>query len=146
MIAALMMSLALPDTPAARAASAITAAIDVWKAAVTSKLSSRVGSSSTSTSTVMTPSGLSGEPDAPEGDVRRRRSTSPPEEAVVTLKTYPRTPVLIGGTERDPFPSDGPGFHKVTMADFFTDHARRHRASFIHARVALFPGQLDRLW
>ncbi len=54
--------------------------------------------------------------------------------------------VLIGGTEQDPFPSDQPGFDKVTMADFFTDHARRHRAIFRHARIALFPGDLDRLW
>ena len=54
--------------------------------------------------------------------------------------------VLVGGTEHDPFPSDQPGFDKVTMADFFTDHARRHRASFINVRIALFPGQLDHLW
>jgi len=54
--------------------------------------------------------------------------------------------VLIGGTETDPFPSDRTGFDKVTMAEFFTDHARPHRARFVHARLDLFPGEVDRLW
>lgn len=54
--------------------------------------------------------------------------------------------VLVGGTSQEPFPSDQPGFDKVTMAGFFTDDARRHRVSFERARIALHPGEIDRLW
>ncbi|WP_214321683.1 GNAT family N-acetyltransferase [Nonomuraea sediminis] len=54
--------------------------------------------------------------------------------------------VLIGGTPEDPFPSDRPGFDKVTMAAFFTPAAERHRPSFHHARIELYPGQIDKLW
>ncbi|MBZ6473742.1 GNAT family N-acetyltransferase [Streptomyces griseocarneus] len=54
--------------------------------------------------------------------------------------------VLIGGTPHDPFPSDGPGFDKVTMAGFFTERAMRHAAAFRHSRIALHPGEIDRLW
>jgi GNAT superfamily N-acetyltransferase len=54
--------------------------------------------------------------------------------------------VLVGGTREAPFPSDGPGFDKVTMGDFFTPRARRHRAGFSGTRVALHPGTTDRLW
>ncbi|MFC1432484.1 GNAT family N-acetyltransferase [Streptacidiphilus sp. N1-3] len=53
---------------------------------------------------------------------------------------------LIGGTQEDPFPSDRPGFDKVTMAAFLTPHARAHAATFTGARIALHPGPIDRLW
>lgn len=54
--------------------------------------------------------------------------------------------VLIGGTPHDPFPSDQPGFDKVTMAGFFTEHAMRHADTFPHSRIALHPGEIDKLW
>ncbi|ARZ68512.1 acetyltransferase [Streptomyces albireticuli] len=54
--------------------------------------------------------------------------------------------VLVGGTPRDPFPSDGPGFDKVTMAGFFTERAKRDAGAFRHSRVELYPGEIDRLW
>jgi aminoglycoside 2'-N-acetyltransferase I len=54
--------------------------------------------------------------------------------------------VLIGGTPRSPFPSDQPGFDKVTMAAFFSARARRHRSSFRNCRIELYPGEIDRLW
>lgn len=54
--------------------------------------------------------------------------------------------VLVGGTPDEPFPSDSPGMDKVTLADFFTDHAMAHEASFIGARIGLYPGTIDRLW
>ena len=54
--------------------------------------------------------------------------------------------VLVGGTPACPFPSDQPGFEKVTMGAFFTPEARRARSSFLHARIALYPGQTDTLW
>ncbi|MFG2285522.1 GNAT family N-acetyltransferase [Streptomyces sp. NPDC048595] len=54
--------------------------------------------------------------------------------------------VLIGGTPQSPFPSDRPGFDKVTMADFFSPDARRHRTAFRHSRIGLHPGEIDRLW
>jgi aminoglycoside 2'-N-acetyltransferase I len=52
--------------------------------------------------------------------------------------------VLIGGTPDNPFPSDR--LDKVVLADLFTDHARDHAASFSHARIELYPGEIDRLW
>jgi GNAT superfamily N-acetyltransferase len=52
--------------------------------------------------------------------------------------------VLIGGTPERPFPSDL--FNKLTFAAFFTPHARRHAHAFNHCRVALYPGEIDRLW
>ena len=52
--------------------------------------------------------------------------------------------VLVGGTPEHPFPSDQ--FDKVTMADFFTEHALAHREKFRDARIELFPGAIDRLW
>lgn len=52
--------------------------------------------------------------------------------------------VLIGGTPENPFPSDR--FDKVVLADLFTDHARDHAASFNHARIELYPGEIDKLW
>ncbi|MDH6578958.1 GNAT family N-acetyltransferase [Kitasatospora sp. MAP5-34] len=54
--------------------------------------------------------------------------------------------VLIGGTAADPFPSDRPGFDKVTMTFLCTPRAQAARQSFEHARIALHPGVLDRLW
>ncbi|MER6048244.1 GNAT family N-acetyltransferase [Streptomyces sp. NPDC001793] len=54
--------------------------------------------------------------------------------------------VLVGGTPRAPFPSDSPGFDKVTMAAFFSDRARRARTAFHDSRIALHPGDIDRLW
>ncbi|MGW7006469.1 GNAT family N-acetyltransferase [Streptomyces sp. NPDC054933] len=54
--------------------------------------------------------------------------------------------VLIGGTRQSPFPSDQPGFDKVTMADFFSAEGRRHRLAFEQARIELYPGEIDRLW
>ena len=54
--------------------------------------------------------------------------------------------VLVGGTPAAPFPSDQPGFDKVTMAAFFSDHGRRGRASFEESRIELFPGEIDKLW
>ncbi|MER6310220.1 GNAT family N-acetyltransferase [Streptomyces sp. NPDC001657] len=53
---------------------------------------------------------------------------------------------LIGGTPQYPLASDRPPFDKVTMADFFSAGARRHHAAFRHARLALYPGTIDRLW
>jgi GNAT superfamily N-acetyltransferase len=52
--------------------------------------------------------------------------------------------VLIGGTPARPFPSGQ--FDKLTFAAFFTAHARRHPPVFNHTRVALYPGEIDRLW
>lgn len=54
--------------------------------------------------------------------------------------------VLIGGTPDDPFPSDQPGFDKVTLAAFFTPSARRHAPTFHNARIELYPGSIDKLW
>ncbi|MGZ0148072.1 GNAT family N-acetyltransferase [Kribbella sp. WER1] len=52
--------------------------------------------------------------------------------------------VLIGGTPNDPFPSDQPGFDKVTVGAFFTPRA--DPAAFRQTRIALYPGQIDKLW
>jgi aminoglycoside 2'-N-acetyltransferase I len=54
--------------------------------------------------------------------------------------------VLVGGTVTAPFPSDQPGFDKVTMADFFSPRALRDQAVFHDARIALYPGETDKLW
>ncbi|MGW8332913.1 GNAT family N-acetyltransferase [Streptomyces sp. NPDC055897] len=54
--------------------------------------------------------------------------------------------VLIGGTPQDPFPSDQPGFDKLTMANFFSAEGRRAEATFRASRIGLFPGQIDKLW
>jgi aminoglycoside 2'-N-acetyltransferase I len=54
--------------------------------------------------------------------------------------------VLIGGTPENPLPSDQPGFEKVTMAAFFSEAARAHRKAFQNSRIALYPGNIDRLW
>jgi len=52
--------------------------------------------------------------------------------------------VLIGGTPEDPLPTDALG--KVVLAGFFSGRARSRAASFRHSRIALFPGQIDKLW
>ncbi|MFJ8308013.1 MULTISPECIES: GNAT family N-acetyltransferase [unclassified Streptomyces] len=54
--------------------------------------------------------------------------------------------VLVGGTDDDPFPSDRPGFDKVTMGAFFTPAGRAARSAFAHTRIALHPGGIDKLW
>jgi aminoglycoside 2'-N-acetyltransferase I len=54
--------------------------------------------------------------------------------------------IVIGGTPDDPFPSNYPGFDKVTLAGLFSDRARQHRADFVGARIELYPGTIDRLW
>lgn len=54
--------------------------------------------------------------------------------------------VLIGGTPQDPFPSDQPGFDKVTMVSFFSPEGRQAEASFRDRRIELYPGQIDKLW
>lgn len=53
---------------------------------------------------------------------------------------------LIGGTPQAPFPSDQAGSDKVTMADFFSTAAREARHTFAHSRIALHPGEIDKLW
>ncbi|HVK23503.1 MAG TPA: GNAT family N-acetyltransferase [Actinokineospora sp.] len=58
-------------------------------------------------------------------------------------RTLPGT-VLVGGTPSAPFPSDQPGFDKVTMGDFFSP--RVDRAAFENARIELYPGEIDKLW
>jgi GNAT superfamily N-acetyltransferase len=54
--------------------------------------------------------------------------------------------VLIGGTPDNPFPSDQPGFDKVTVASFFTPAAHEAAPTFHHTRIALHPGHIDKLW
>lgn len=54
--------------------------------------------------------------------------------------------VVIGGTPANPFPSDQPGFDKVTMADFFSSRAQSKASQFRDSRIALYPGEIDKLW
>ncbi|RLU90349.1 GNAT family N-acetyltransferase [Streptomyces griseocarneus] len=54
--------------------------------------------------------------------------------------------VLVGGTPGEPFPSDQPGFDKVTMGDFFSARARGVEPLFCGSRVELYPGEIDKLW
>ncbi|MGW3228750.1 GNAT family N-acetyltransferase [Kitasatospora sp. NPDC001095] len=54
--------------------------------------------------------------------------------------------VLIGGTPQAPFPSDQPGFDKVTMACFFSLRCQDVQASFHDTRIELYPGEIDKLW
>ncbi|WP_441245365.1 GNAT family N-acetyltransferase [Kitasatospora sp. McL0602] len=54
--------------------------------------------------------------------------------------------VLVGGTPEAPFPSDHPGFDKVTMAAFCTSRATAARPHFADTRIPLHPGPTDRLW
>jgi hypothetical protein len=52
--------------------------------------------------------------------------------------------VLVGGTPAEPFPSDQ--WDKVTLAAFFSAKAQRGARGFANARVALYPGTIDKLW
>lgn len=52
--------------------------------------------------------------------------------------------VLIGGTPASPFPSSQ--FDKATMAGFFSDKAKQMAARFEHCEIALYPGDIDKLW
>jgi aminoglycoside 2'-N-acetyltransferase I len=52
--------------------------------------------------------------------------------------------VLVGGIVADPLPSDL--FGLVTIGSFFTPNARARAADFVGARIALYPGEIDRLW
>ena len=52
--------------------------------------------------------------------------------------------VLVGGSREDPLPSDG--LEKLTMWRHLTRRARDHAADFLGARIALYPGTVDRLW
>jgi len=54
--------------------------------------------------------------------------------------------VLVGGTPDAPFPSDQPGFDKLTMGCFFSAKARQNQQSFLGARIELYPGAIDKLW
>lgn len=54
--------------------------------------------------------------------------------------------VLVGGTPDAPFPSDQPGFDKLTMGCFFSARAQQNQQSFRGARIELYPGAIDRLW
>jgi aminoglycoside 2'-N-acetyltransferase I len=54
--------------------------------------------------------------------------------------------VLVGGTADAPFPSDQPGFDKITMADFFSPAARQAQVTFHNSRIELYPGEIDKLW
>ena len=52
--------------------------------------------------------------------------------------------VLVGGTAEEPFPSDQ--WDKVTLARFFSARAQDASAQFAGARIALYPGPIDKLW
>jgi GNAT superfamily N-acetyltransferase len=52
--------------------------------------------------------------------------------------------VLVGGTPEAPFPSDQ--FDKVTIARFFSIRAQREQGTFVGSRIALYPGEIDKLW
>ena len=52
--------------------------------------------------------------------------------------------VLVGGTPDRPFPSDQ--FDKCVLAAFFSPAAREAESAFTHSRIALYPGEHDRLW
>jgi aminoglycoside 2'-N-acetyltransferase I len=54
--------------------------------------------------------------------------------------------VLLGGTPEQPFPSDQPGFDKLTMADFFSPSAIAGEQSFHNSRIGLYSGDIDKLW
>ncbi|WUS86944.1 GNAT family N-acetyltransferase [Kribbella sp. NBC_00709] len=53
---------------------------------------------------------------------------------------------LIGGTPDAPFPSDQPGFDKLTLAAFFTPTAQQAAPTFTNTRIPLHPGPIDKLW
>ena len=61
----------------------------------------------------------------------------------IVVPVLPGT-VLVGGTPEAPFPSDQ--FDKVTMARFFSPHARTLADTFVGCRIELYPGEIDKLW
>lgn len=54
--------------------------------------------------------------------------------------------MLVGGTPEAPFPSDQAIFDKVTIGRFFSQAAKREQDSFVGSRIALYPGDIDKLW
>ncbi|MFD8795328.1 GNAT family N-acetyltransferase [Streptomyces vinaceus] len=52
--------------------------------------------------------------------------------------------VLVGGTPEQPLATDAPGFAKEVLADF--PGADTRAEAFTGARIALYPGLVDRLW
>ncbi|MFE2877169.1 GNAT family N-acetyltransferase [Streptomyces roseus] len=52
--------------------------------------------------------------------------------------------VLVGGTPGQPLATDAPGFAKEVLADFHG--ADTGAEAFTGARIALYPGLVDRLW
>ncbi|MFI5665484.1 GNAT family N-acetyltransferase [Streptomyces sp. NPDC051704] len=52
--------------------------------------------------------------------------------------------VLLGGTPGQPLATDAPGFAKEVLGDF--PGADTEAAAFAGARIALYPGPVDRLW
>ncbi|MFF3858047.1 GNAT family N-acetyltransferase [Streptomyces sp. NPDC002209] len=52
--------------------------------------------------------------------------------------------VLVGGTPEEPLATDAPGFDKEVLADFPGPDTAP--AAFAGARIALYPGLVDRLW
>lgn len=54
--------------------------------------------------------------------------------------------VVVGGTPAAPLRSDADGFDKVTLAAFHSPRAVRAREAFVGADLALYPGDVDRLW
>jgi aminoglycoside 2'-N-acetyltransferase I len=54
--------------------------------------------------------------------------------------------VLVGGTPEAPFPSDQTSFDKVTIARFFSQQAQLEQDTFVGSRIALYPGEIDKLW
>jgi len=52
--------------------------------------------------------------------------------------------VLIGGTPTTPFPSNQ--FDKITLANFFSGKAKHCAHRFEHCNIALYPGEIDKLW
>ncbi|MFK0222552.1 GNAT family N-acetyltransferase [Streptomyces vinaceus] len=52
--------------------------------------------------------------------------------------------VLVGGTPEQPLATDAPGFAKEVLADF--SGADTGAEAFTGARIALYPGLVDRLW
>ncbi|PFH04390.1 acetyltransferase (GNAT) family protein [Collimonas sp. PA-H2] len=51
---------------------------------------------------------------------------------------------IIGGTPDSPFPSDQ--FDKITMGCFFSAKAHLNAQAFSQCQIALYPGEIDRLW
>lgn len=54
--------------------------------------------------------------------------------------------VVVGGTPAAPLRSDAAGFDKVTLAAFHSAPAVAARPAFVGVDLALYPGDIDRLW